>query len=243
MLGRSEPWPTCRALTSCELKLSCAAQHSGDQLSRAPARRRRRQMPNMNVDQMVKELSDWKVADVAALVKALEEEWGVSAAPAAVAVAGGAGGDAPAAEEKTEFDVELTEAGGKKIQVIKAIREITSWVWPTPRTSWRAPRRSSRRASPRTRPRRSRRSSRTPARRSPSSSRCERPLVLCTKAFAGTSPGSLSWARKGTCISRPRFRARAGGYDPRGLAPHPARGVGPHLRPRAALRLLTLRSD
>ena len=59
------------------------------------------------------------------LAKALEEEWGVSAA-AAVAVAGPAGGgDAPAAEEKDEFDVVLTGDGGKKIQVIKEVRAIT----------------------------------------------------------------------------------------------------------------------
>jgi large subunit ribosomal protein L7/L12 len=83
-------------------------------------------MASMNVEQMVEELSSWSVMDVATLVKALEEKWGVSAAPAAVAVAGGpaAGGEA-AAEEQTEFDVELTEAGAKKINVIKAIREIT----------------------------------------------------------------------------------------------------------------------
>ena len=83
-------------------------------------------MASMNVEQMVEELSSWSVMDVANLVKALEEKWGVSAAPAAVAVAGApaAGGEA-AAEEQTEFDVELTEAGAKKINVIKAIREIT----------------------------------------------------------------------------------------------------------------------
>jgi large subunit ribosomal protein L7/L12 len=84
-------------------------------------------MANMNVDQMVEELSSWSVMEVANLVKQLEEKWGVSAAP--VAVAGGpaaGGGEAAAAEEKTEFDVELTEAGAKKINVIKAVREITS---------------------------------------------------------------------------------------------------------------------
>ncbi|MGB5694875.1 MAG: 50S ribosomal protein L7/L12 [Polyangiales bacterium] len=80
----------------------------------------------MNVEQMVEELSSWTVMEVSNLVKQLEEKWGVSAAPAAVAVAGpAAGGEAAAAEEQTEFDVELTEAGGKKINVIKAIREIT----------------------------------------------------------------------------------------------------------------------
>ena len=83
-------------------------------------------MANMNVEQMVEELSSWTVMEVSNLVKELEEKWGVSAAPAAVAVAGpAAGGEAAAAEEQTEFDVELTEAGGKKINVIKAIREIT----------------------------------------------------------------------------------------------------------------------
>jgi large subunit ribosomal protein L7/L12 len=83
-------------------------------------------MANMNVEQMVEELSSWTVMEVSNLVKELEEKWGVSAAPAAVAVAGpAAGGAAEPAEEQTEFDVELTEAGGKKINVIKAIREIT----------------------------------------------------------------------------------------------------------------------
>ena len=83
-------------------------------------------MANMNVEQMVEELSTWSVMDVANLVKALEDKWGVSAAPAAVAAAPAAGGDAPVAEAQTEFDVELTDVGGKKINVIKAIREITS---------------------------------------------------------------------------------------------------------------------
>ena len=83
-------------------------------------------MANMNVEKMVEELSSWTVMEVATLVKELEEKWGVSAAPAAVAAAGpAAGGEAAAAEEQTEFDVELTDAGGKKINVIKAIREIT----------------------------------------------------------------------------------------------------------------------
>ena len=83
-------------------------------------------MANMNVEQMVEELSSWTVMEVANLVKELEEKWGVSAAPAAVAVAGpAAGGEAAQAEEQTEFDVELSDAGGKKINVIKAIREIT----------------------------------------------------------------------------------------------------------------------
>jgi large subunit ribosomal protein L7/L12 len=75
---------------------------------------------------MVEELSGWTVAEVAGLVKALEQKWGVSAAP--IAVAGGGGGAAAAApvEEQTEFTVELTGGGDKKIQVIKVVREVTS---------------------------------------------------------------------------------------------------------------------
>ena len=84
-------------------------------------------MASMNQEQMVEELSAWTVAEVAGLVKALESKWGVSAAPAAVAVAAPAGGAAaPAAEEKTEFTVELTSAGDKKVQVIKVVRELTN---------------------------------------------------------------------------------------------------------------------
>ncbi len=73
---------------------------------------------------LVEEIKTMSVLEVAELVKALEEEFGVSAAaPVAVVAAGGA--DAPAAAEKTEFDVELASAGESKINVIKAVREIT----------------------------------------------------------------------------------------------------------------------
>ena len=72
---------------------------------------------------LVKELTILELAD---LVKALEEEFGVSAAPVAVAGAAVAGAAAaPAAEEKTEFDVVLTDAGASKLNVIKAVRSIT----------------------------------------------------------------------------------------------------------------------
>jgi large subunit ribosomal protein L7/L12 len=79
-----------------------------------------------DIAKLVEELSQLTVLEAAELAKALEEAWGVSAA-AAVAVAAGpaAGGDAPAAEEQTEFDVILTGDGGKKIQVIKEVRAIT----------------------------------------------------------------------------------------------------------------------
>ncbi|MFU7527337.1 50S ribosomal protein L7/L12 [Qipengyuania sp. ASV99] len=78
-----------------------------------------------DIAKLVEELSKLTVLEAAELATALEEAWGVSAA-AAVAVAGpAAGGDAPAAEEQTEFDVILTGDGGKKIQVIKEVRAIT----------------------------------------------------------------------------------------------------------------------
>ena len=68
----------------------------------------------------IKELSVLELND---LVKACEEEFGVSAAAGVVVAA--AGGDAAAAEEKTEFDVELTEVGPNKVKVIKVVREVT----------------------------------------------------------------------------------------------------------------------
>lgn len=75
-------------------------------------------------EQLIEELSNLSILEAASLVKELEEKWGVSAsAPVSVAPAGA--GSAPAAEEKTEFDVELTSAGAKKIDVIKAVREVT----------------------------------------------------------------------------------------------------------------------
>ncbi|MFC4991283.1 50S ribosomal protein L7/L12 [Rubritalea tangerina] len=78
-----------------------------------------------DLEKIAEELGKLTVIEAAELVKKLEEEWGVSAA-AAVAVAGPAGGGAEAAEEKTDFDVELTEAGGNKIAVIKAVRGVVS---------------------------------------------------------------------------------------------------------------------
>jgi large subunit ribosomal protein L7/L12 len=75
---------------------------------------------------IVDDLSSLTVIEAAELSKLLEEKWGVSAAaPVAVAAAGGAAAPAEAAEEKTEFDVVLTEAGAQKINVIKEVRAIT----------------------------------------------------------------------------------------------------------------------
>lgn len=80
-----------------------------------------------DLTKIAEELGKLTVLEAAELVKSLEEEWGVSAAaPAAVAVAGPAGDAGGAAEEQTEFDVVLAEAGGNKIAVIKAVREVAS---------------------------------------------------------------------------------------------------------------------
>ena len=81
-------------------------------------------MASEKVMAIVEELKVLTVLELSELVKAVEEEFGVSAA-AAVAVAAPAAGGADAAAEKTEFDVELTEVGAEKIKVIKAVREIT----------------------------------------------------------------------------------------------------------------------
>ena len=83
-------------------------------------------MPDLN--KIVDELSQLTVMQIADLTKQLEEKWGVKAAPAMVAAAGGGAAAAPAAAaaEQTEFSVVLTGAGTNKIQVIKAIREITN---------------------------------------------------------------------------------------------------------------------
>ena len=78
-----------------------------------------------NLEKLVKEIEELKVTDLAALVKVLEKKFGVSAAPAAVAVAPAAAGAAPEEEEKKMFNVLLTGVGDKKIEVIKAVRDIT----------------------------------------------------------------------------------------------------------------------
>lgn len=84
-------------------------------------------MAEITREQIVDHLSNLTVIQIAELIKELENKWGVKAAPAAVAVAAGpaAAAEAPKVEEKTEFDVVLANAGANKIQVIKAIREIT----------------------------------------------------------------------------------------------------------------------
>jgi large subunit ribosomal protein L7/L12 len=80
------------------------------------------------VDSIFESLGKMSVLELVELKNKIEEEWGVTAAaPVAVAAPGGGapGGDGAAAEEKTSFDVVLTEAGGQKIQVIKVVRAVT----------------------------------------------------------------------------------------------------------------------
>lgn len=80
----------------------------------------------MSNEDLIKELSAKPIMEVVELVKALEEEWGVSAAaPVAVAAGGAAAGGEAAAEEKTEFDVVMKSFGSNKVSVIKVVREIT----------------------------------------------------------------------------------------------------------------------
>ncbi len=85
----------------------------------------------VDVDKIIEDLSNMSVLDLVKLSKALQDQWGVSAAPAMVAAAPGAGaaaagGEAAApAEEQTEFTVTLTDVGPNKINVIKAVRELT----------------------------------------------------------------------------------------------------------------------
>ena len=77
-------------------------------------------------EEILEAIAEMSVMDVVALIEAMEEKFGVTAAAAvAAAPAAAAGGDAAAAEEKTEFDVVLAEIGGNKIAVIKAVRAIT----------------------------------------------------------------------------------------------------------------------
>lgn len=81
-------------------------------------------MAKLTTEEFIEAIKELSVLELNDLVKACEEEFGVSAA-AGVVVAAGAAGAADEAEEKTEFDVELTEVGGQKVKVIKVVREIT----------------------------------------------------------------------------------------------------------------------
>src|SRR3990167_1347906 len=95
-------------------------------------------------DAFLTALDSMTVMELNDLVKAIEEKFGVSAAAMAAPAAGGAGAGAAAAEEKTEFNVMLLEVGPNKVQVIKAVRELTVWASRKPKTWWTALQRTSR---------------------------------------------------------------------------------------------------
>ncbi len=82
-------------------------------------------MAKLSIEEIIAAVKELTVLELNDLVKAAEEEFGVSAAAGMVVAAGGAAAGGDAAEEKTEFDVELTEIGAEKIKVIKVVREIT----------------------------------------------------------------------------------------------------------------------
>ena len=82
-------------------------------------------MAKMTTDEFIAAIKELSVMELNDLVKACEEEFGVSAAAGVVVAAAGAGAGAGAAEEKDEFDVELTEVGANKVKVIKVVRELT----------------------------------------------------------------------------------------------------------------------
>jgi len=122
---------------------------------------------SISQDEVISYLSNLTVIDLVNLTKALEDKWGVKAAPVAAAAAPAAAGPAaPAAEEKTEFTVVLKGGGANKIGVIKVVREVTGLGLKDAKDLVDgAPRPASTRPSPT----RSSRSSRTPAPRSRSS--------------------------------------------------------------------------
>ena len=82
-------------------------------------------MAKLTTEEFIAAIKELSVLELNDLVKACEEEFGVSAAAGVVVAGGVAGGEAAAAEEKTEFDVELTEVGPNKVKVIKVVREVT----------------------------------------------------------------------------------------------------------------------
>jgi len=82
-------------------------------------------MAKLTIAEMIEAIKELSVLELNELVKACEEEFGVSAAAGVVVAAAGDGGEVAAADEKDEFDVELVSAGASKVKVIKAVREIT----------------------------------------------------------------------------------------------------------------------
>lgn len=99
---------------------------SDDKSTDAPADAEAKVEIPKKFEKLVKEIEELSVLDLSELVKVLEDHFGVSAAaPAAAMAAPAAGGDAAGAEEKSEFDVVLADAGAQKVAVIKAVKEVT----------------------------------------------------------------------------------------------------------------------
>src|SRR3982750_2112486 len=117
-------------------------------------------------DAFLTALDSMSVMELNDLAKAIEEKFGVSAAAMAAPAGAGAGAAAPVAEEKTEFTVQLLEAGANKVQVIKAVREITGLGLKEAKDLVDGAPKPSRKASPRPTPTPPRRSWKTPAPRS-----------------------------------------------------------------------------
>ena len=114
-------------------------------------------MADITKENVIEFIANMSVLELSQFVKELEEKFGVSAAaPLAMMAAAPAQAAAPAAEEKTEFDVILTSVGDKKIQVIKEVGRLPRWGSRKPRPWWKKPQNRSKRGFPRTRPRRSR---------------------------------------------------------------------------------------
>src|SRR5579864_9283996 len=162
------------------------------------------------VDTILEEIKGLTLLEASDLVKKMEEAFGVSAAAATVVAAGGGGAAAAApAEEKTEFTVVLTDVGGNKINVIKAVREVTSLGLKEARISWTARQRPSKKALTRTKPPRSRRSSKKPAPKSKSSSQCSPGFAGAAEQFVvrveirrgssgdGFAPKEFTYATRG----------------------------------------------
>jgi large subunit ribosomal protein L7/L12 len=82
-------------------------------------------MAQVTVEDFVESIEKWTILDISKAVKSIEEKYGISAAPVAVAAAAAPAAGGAAAEEKTEFTVVLTGAGANKINVIKVVREVT----------------------------------------------------------------------------------------------------------------------
>lgn len=110
----------------CNYKNMADEEKKDEAVAEAPADEKKEVEVPAKFEKLVKEIEQMSVLDLSELVKILEDKFGVSAAAPMAMMAAAPGAEAEAAEEKSDFDVELTAAGEQKINVIKAVREITS---------------------------------------------------------------------------------------------------------------------